>query len=166
MRAAVRAYIATDPDPVVVVTKLDNMFTLYETSQLVTLVYMVIDASNDALTVVSAGHLPPIMIDADGVSAPIWGRISPPLGVGGVPRIATTVPMPPGATVVAYTDGLVERRGEDIDLGIERVVSAVASFGSGNLLNHLDELASQTHDTHDDDVTVLALRRDRVPEPS
>ena len=65
MRAAVRAYIAVDPTPEAVMTKLDLMFAQYPTEQLVTLVYLLVDPAGDELVVANAGHPPPVLLRAD-----------------------------------------------------------------------------------------------------
>ena len=65
MRAAVRAYVATDPEPTGVMGKLDQMFALYSMTQLVTVVVALIDPGDDTLRLCNAGHLPPLLIDAE-----------------------------------------------------------------------------------------------------
>ena len=85
----------------------------------------------------------------------------PPFGVGRPNRHAHVVSLTPGDSLVLITDGLVERRGEDIDNGIRRVLdkaTASAATRADELLEHL--LATNgAPDNEDDDVTMLVLRR-------
>ena len=72
-----------------------------------------------------------------------------------------SIDVPAGASLIAITDGLVERRGEDIDEGVTRLVQACRDSGrlsAGAMVKHV--VASAVSDrTHDDDVTVLVFRR-------
>jgi serine phosphatase RsbU (regulator of sigma subunit) len=160
IRSTIRAYAIADPDPVHVFQRVDRFFEALDLSQLVTAIYFLVDADNDRVHVASAGHLPPLLVDKDG------SRIVPtasgtPFGVGEVEREFVTIELPPGSALVALTDGLVERRGEDIDAGVNRIVAATQnSFGweADALLKHIVAVAAAER-VHDDDVTVLVLRR-------
>ena len=84
----------------------------------------------------------------------------PPFGVGRPDRHALTVRLDRGDALVLITDGLVERRGEDIDEGIGRVLTAAAASSAARAEELLGRiLAATEHRGHDDDVTVLVLRR-------
>lgn len=78
----------------------------------------------------SAGHLPPVLMRADGTHEFLDRATDPPLGVRieHVPRPQATAEYHPGDTLVMYTDGLVERRGEDIDVGLDRLVAATRNL--------------------------------------
>ena len=115
MRAAVRAYIAVDPTPEAVMTKLDLMFAQYPTEQLVTLVYLLVDPAGDELVVANAGHPPPVLLRADLSADQLPLADGCPLGAVPQDRRQITVPFRAGDTVLAFTDGLIERRDEDID---------------------------------------------------
>jgi serine phosphatase RsbU (regulator of sigma subunit) len=162
MRAAIRAYIAVDAAPHVVLSKLDLLFGTYALHQLVTLVYGVVDPLSDEMVVVNAGHPPPVVLRRDGAVEQLPSADGPPLGTGDVQREPTTVGLLPGDTVVAFTDGLIERRGEDIDRGQLRVLEAVAGLAGGPLPEALETLVETVRDhTRDDDVAVVVARRDR-----
>jgi integral membrane sensor domain MASE1 len=77
-------------------------------------------------SVAVAGHPPPVVVSAQGLAAVVDVRPGPPLGVGG-PRAVTTGLLRTEDTIVLYTDGLVERRGELIDDGIARLRTALAA---------------------------------------
>jgi PAS domain S-box-containing protein len=160
VRAAIRAYVAIDPEPSLVLDKLDRMFARYETSQLVTLVYLVCDPAGDVVTGVNAGHPPPLLIRSDGSVRTAALPTGVPLGAGPDDRVAASLPLAPGDAVLAYTDGLVERRGEDIDQGIARVEASAGALSAGLLPEQLDRLVAGIHDAdRDDDVTALVARR-------
>jgi serine phosphatase RsbU (regulator of sigma subunit) len=160
IRSTIRAYAVDDPDPALVFKRIDRFFESLDLAQLVTVIYFLVDPDNDVVHVANAGHLGPLLIDADG-SRTVATTGGTPFGVGEYPREVTTLSLPPGASLVAITDGLVERRGEDIDDGIARVVEAThgaVGWTAQALLDHVVSVAA--HDrTHDDDVTVLVLRR-------
>ncbi|HVM65647.1 MAG TPA: SpoIIE family protein phosphatase [Acidimicrobiales bacterium] len=162
VRSAVRAYLADDPDPAAVIARLDTMFARLDLPPLVTLLYAVIDPGAEELRLVSAGHLPPVIVRATGaveaLELPKW----PPLGVGQFSREVSVVPFRPPDTLLAFTDGLVERRGEDIDDGLRRLRDHAAGLRGpldDALLARLADRLRQAG--HDDDVTVLAVRERR-----
>lgn len=160
MRAAVRAYIAVDPTPEAVMAKLDAMFAQFPTDQLVTLVYAVADPAQDLLLVCNAGHPPPVVLRADGSSEQLPAADGAPLAVLPQRRRQTSVPFHVGDTVLAFTDGLIERRDEDIDAGQDRVLGALASLAAQDLSVALDDVVEQMRDPdRDDDVAALAARR-------
>ena len=86
---------------------------------------LLIDPSRSELTMVSAGHPPPLLRLPDGRVERLPEATHPPLGVGDGAGVAVHVAFPPGACVLGYTDGLVERRGEAIDDGITRLAAGV-----------------------------------------
>jgi serine phosphatase RsbU (regulator of sigma subunit) len=114
MRAAIRAYAAVDPSPEVVLAKLDRMFAGYQSEQLVTLSYLLADPARDDLLVGYAGHLPPLLLHRDGTCTQMPFADGAPLGAPTPgPRHHRVVKFRAGETIVAFTDGLIERRGED-----------------------------------------------------
>ncbi|MBV9098831.1 MAG: SpoIIE family protein phosphatase [Frankiaceae bacterium] len=160
IRSTIRAYAVADPDPVNVFTAVDKFFDRLAVEQLVTVLYFLADSDTDTVHIANAGHLSPIIVDQSG-SREVPTAAGTPFGVGQFERRVSSVALPPGAALVAITDGLVERRGEDIDEGIARVVESCAeSFGwdADRLLRHVVKVASAER-AHDDDVTVLVLRR-------
>lgn len=160
MRSAVRAYAAVDPDPVTVIGSLDQMFAKLDFAQLVTLVYAVVDPAADTLELVSAGHLPPLIVRADGSQEHLPFADGPPLGVGTPGRTATSLRFAAGDTFIAYTDGLIEQRVEHIDQGQARLAAAVAALGVHALPNRLEELVETVRDhSRQDDIAVLVARR-------
>jgi serine phosphatase RsbU (regulator of sigma subunit) len=158
-RAAVRAYAVLDPDPAVVLTRLDQMYAHYHSEQMVTLLYVVADPAAGELLVGNAGHPPPLVLHASGEVTQLPFAEGAPLGVGGFERGQISVPFTSGDTVIAFTDGLIERRHEDITDGLERLVRAVSRLAGKNLTRALPALVDAVSDpSRDDDVAVLAAR--------
>jgi len=160
IRSTIRAYALDDPDPVSVFRRIDHFFESLELAQLVTVLYFLVDPDNDAVHIANAGHLDPLLVKRGG-SHLVATDVGLPFGVALDDRRMTTVQLPPGSALVAVTDGLVERRGEDIDEGIARVLAATQQAQGWNarrLLTHIVDGATAERE-HDDDVTVLVLRR-------
>jgi serine phosphatase RsbU (regulator of sigma subunit)/uncharacterized protein YigA (DUF484 family) len=158
MRAALRTCIAADPGPESVLTTLDRMFVMFDLTQLVTLVYLVIDPDRGLIEVVNAGHPPPVIIRAGG-PVELLSTGSTPIGIQPARRTARTCPFGPGDTLLAYTDGLIERRGEDIDVGLCRLTDHATVLSSGPLAQTLPGLTDAVHDqAGNDDVTAIAVR--------
>lgn len=115
-----------------------------------------------------AGHPPPVLVRpaADGVGGPVaevlWGGNGAMLGLDpSLERAEHSVVVPPGATVLLYTDGLVERRRQTIDEGLARLTSVVTELVAAGLpLERLcDELLVRLLPQRtDDDVAVVAVR--------
>lgn len=164
MRSAVRAYAAIDPDPQTLLSKLDRLFEVDEIAQLVTLVYCLSNWKRGEVSLVNAGHLPPMLVTEGGARL-LELPVSLPLGVQPDMRRAVTIPFPVGATLLAFTDGLVERRGEDIDVGLARAREHAGVLASGPLETALASFVAELRNDRliggeaSDDITVFALRR-------
>jgi hypothetical protein len=89
-----------------------------------TAAYLLLEPRHDRLRAVVAGHPPPLLLGADGTSRFLTEAGSPVLGVGAVARPVADAPFCVGDALVLYTDGLVERRGESIDVGLQRLADA------------------------------------------
>jgi serine phosphatase RsbU (regulator of sigma subunit) len=161
VRTMIRAYAIADPDPATVLSKVDHYFATLDVSQLVTVLYLLVDAESGTVQIGNAGHLPPLLIDASG-SELVATPVGTPFGVDSGSRESATITLAHDASLVIITDGLVERRGEDIDVGISRVVDATANCedcdSATALLKQVVNAAADTG-MHDDDVTVLVLCR-------
>jgi GAF domain-containing protein len=160
MRAAVRAYVALDPTPEVVVERLDNMLLQQGGEQLVTLVYALANPEREEILIVNAGHPAPVLLRADGTTEQTADADGSPVGVMAQPRRHHAVPFHRGDTVLVFTDGLIERRVEDIDEGQRRLVAALGTLADEDLHRGLGHLVDAVRDTtRDDDVAALAIRR-------
>ncbi|MEU2389065.1 ATP-binding SpoIIE family protein phosphatase [Streptomyces sp. NPDC007369] len=160
LRTAVRAYARLDLPPHEVLQLLDGLAAEIDASQIATCVYAVHDPNEGLLAYASAGHLPILVRDADGTVHRAADPTGPPLGTGGWLHTSGTIPLGPGSTAVLYTDGLVERRGEDIDEGVAALERALAG-AQGTPAVICDRLmrALGVDADHDDDVAVMVLQQ-------
>ena len=128
--------------------------------QLVTLVYLLVDLRTGRADVGNAGHPPPLVVSQVGPGRQLVGS-GVAVGANDYPREETTVFLDPGETLVLFTDGLVERRDEDIDVGQARLLKAAGVLLTGGHLGAgLDALVTEVRDTsRDDDVAALVVRR-------
>jgi putative methionine-R-sulfoxide reductase with GAF domain len=157
IRNALRAYALDSDDPAAVLTRLDDMVCHFEPDEMATVLYGVFDPDRRRMTVSVAGHPLPLMTsptaDAQLVDAPA----DPPIGsAAAAPRRATEVPVSEGATIYFFTDGVVERRGEHIEVGLERLretaIPGPPHRGCTRIVSQL--LAGEQPD---DDAAVLAV---------
>ena len=119
MRSALRAYVLEAEDPGTVLRMLDRKIQYFEPDAMATVQYAVYSPESGQLTVSSAGHLPPVLAAPGCEPAPIEFDVDLPIGVADdVPRRSTVFAIPAGALLCSYTDGLVERRDESLDVGI------------------------------------------------
>ncbi|MFC9430962.1 SpoIIE family protein phosphatase [Streptomyces sp. NPDC056987] len=159
LRTAVRAYARLDLPPHEVLQLLDGLAAEIDASQIATCVYAVHDPNEGRLVYASAGHLPILVRAEDGSVERAEDPTGPPLGTGGWLHTSGSIALPPGSTAVLYTDGLVERRGEDIDEGVASLERAL-SGAQGSPQVVCDRLIRSlgVTDDHDDDVAVLVLQ--------
>ncbi|MBB4897756.1 ATP-binding SpoIIE family protein phosphatase [Streptomyces griseomycini] len=159
LRTAVRAYARLDLPPHEVLQLLDGLATEIDANQIATCAYAVHDPNEGHLVYASAGHLPILVRDENGTVRRADEPTGPPLGTGGWMHSSGSIPLGPGSTAVLYTDGLVERRNEDLDEGIAALERALAgATGTPQVVcDRLVRSAGVTPD-HDDDVAVLVLQ--------
>jgi PAS domain S-box-containing protein len=159
LRAATRAFAVLDLAPADVLHHLDELVVALDAVQIVTCVYAVFDPSVATLTVANAGHLPPLLLRA-GVAERLDLDTGTPLGIGDVRFVQRDVTLSPGDALVLYTDGLVEARGSDLDVGIERLRAALTANApvGGTCAAALRALMDDETVEYDDDVAMLVLR--------
>jgi PAS domain S-box-containing protein len=129
LRSALRAYALEGHAPARVVEQLNRLiWTEEEESQMATLLYVVVDPVSEELRWVNAGHPPPLLLFDGDAPQFLQGARSVPLGVLPFPEFEeASARIYQGATVVLYTDGLVERPGENLDSGLERLAGVVGA---------------------------------------
>ncbi|MFE9776459.1 SpoIIE family protein phosphatase [Streptomyces sp. NPDC005931] len=159
LRTAVRAYARLDLPPHEVLQLLDGLATEIDANQIATCAYAIHDPNEGRLVYASAGHLPILVRDENGTVQRADEPTGPPLGTGGWMHASGSITLGPGSTAVLYTDGLVERRNEDLDEGIAALERALAgATGTPQVVcDRLVRSAGVTPD-HDDDVAVLVLQ--------
>jgi serine phosphatase RsbU (regulator of sigma subunit)/anti-sigma regulatory factor (Ser/Thr protein kinase) len=160
LRMAVRAYAVQDPSPVSVMRKVHQLMFHLPMHEMVTLTYLVFDPATGTLRFTNAGHPPPLLFGS-GHSTYLEDGVTPPLGVTEDAVFTETAQvMRPGATLLLYTDGLIERRRESIQLGMDRLQREATAYEGSDvdeLCNHV--ISSLIHGDHvADDVALLAMR--------
>ncbi|HEX6754425.1 MAG TPA: SpoIIE family protein phosphatase [Mycobacteriales bacterium] len=164
LRSALAALALSTADPGAVLDGLERFADRVEGARLATVLYALLDPVDGTIAYSSAGHLPPLLVDPDGRPRYLTGGRSPLLCArprGAPPRGHATETLPPGGTVLLYTDGLVERRGESLDVGLDRLSAAAAELDRGRPPGEwcdalLDALLAGGKG--DDDVALLGLR--------
>jgi serine phosphatase RsbU (regulator of sigma subunit) len=129
MRSALRAYALEAADPATALRKLDRKIQYFEPGAMATVLYGLYEPAGGAFSVCLAGHLPPVLAAPGLSAAPLAIRPGPPIGAADDPqRRPETVLVPPGGVLCCFTDGLVERRGQVIDVGIGALASALGEL--------------------------------------
>ncbi|HEX6681499.1 MAG TPA: GAF domain-containing SpoIIE family protein phosphatase [Candidatus Limnocylindrales bacterium] len=158
VRSALRAYSMETTDPADVLSRLDRKIQLFEPEALVTAAYAVINPERTAATVSVAGHLLPIALDTVGGGRPIEASVDLPLGA--IPRARrhlVSLDLERGSGLLLYTDGLVERRHQPIDEGIDKLLAGLTNDNAETLC--ANATSSLLHNEAGlDDVAVLAFR--------
>jgi PAS domain S-box-containing protein len=158
LRNALRAYVFEGHPPAFALERLNELAWGMDRSVMATLVYLVFDPASGQVRLASAGHLPPLKTNPDGSTEYLEDGRSLPLGV----KSATTYTeaehlLSAGATLLLYTDGLIERRGTPIDVGLARL-AASSSAEHDDVEELCDHLITALDPTGEDDVALLALR--------
>ncbi|MFC8763251.1 PP2C family protein-serine/threonine phosphatase [Streptomyces sp. NPDC057193] len=164
-RTALREVAATDLPPHRVLRHLDSVVAENDARRPATCLLVRVDPARGTATFASAGHLPPAVFAADGSAELVDLPVGPPLGTGVGGYEPTTRPLTPAETLLIFTDGLVERRGEDIDVSLARLAAVRLPPDSGPR-QVVDEVLRRlgAHGA-EDDVAVLAARiRARAPQ--
>jgi serine phosphatase RsbU (regulator of sigma subunit) len=159
LRFAVRAYVAQGDDVATVLTRLRGLLDISADHQFATVLMGELDPSAGLVRVVSAGHFGPLLI-SDGRAEFLECAVAPPVGVPATapPAVAEARVSGP-VTLLAFTDGAVERRGEVIDTGLERLRSTAAAAAGQPLPTVLDRLMQMPDVSGGrDDTVILGLR--------
>jgi PAS domain-containing protein len=127
LRAAARA-LSQGYRPAQLLSQMDRFVDDVENGSLATAAAVVLDLRHGVVEYSLAGHPPPLLRSPDGAVVRLDGALSVPLGYSREPRRSATAALPPGSMVVLYTDGLIERRGEDLGIGLRRLEVAVGAL--------------------------------------
>jgi PAS domain S-box-containing protein len=169
MRAALRSYAVEGLDAPELLAHLAAFAQVLEGDHLVTCLVGIHDAASGTVTFASAGHPPPLRLSADGDVGYVDVAPGLPLGVPsalergtdeGPAYPETSVNLPPGSTLLLFTDGLVEDRDVPVASGMKRLADAFAGRPPATAEEACSEaLRTMGRDaSHDDDTAVLALR--------
>ncbi|MEV6940819.1 SpoIIE family protein phosphatase [Streptomyces sp. NPDC051172] len=162
-RSALRYTASADLPPHRVLRQLDDIASREPDRRPATCLIARVDPNRGQMTVASAGHLPPVVIDGRGRTALLPVPVGPPLGTGLGGYESSTYRLESSQTLMLFTDGLVERRGEDIDQSLARL-SGVGIEGGAGVEDVLDTMLTRLDVGHaEDDVAVLAARLHHRP---
>ena len=163
LRSVARAYALEGHGPAELLRRMNAYHLVMGSDTMTTLVVAVVEPDLDRARFASAGHMPPLFVPAPdaGAEPRFLDALGPPLGVLEVGNYEEReVALPPGAMLALYTDGLVERRGEVLDLGLERLRGALAGGAPRDVhaarTQALDACLASAGD--DDDITAVFVR--------
>lgn len=161
LRSALRAYALVCDDPASALTLLDRKIHHFETGSLATVLYAMISPDRATIQMSLAGHLQPVLATPGQPAGTLNVPVDLPLGVGPRQpgRRRTEIALPSEAVLICYTDGLVERRGEIIDVGIERLCAAVEPGPAETVCARI--MATLAAEQPTDDIALLAIRAAR-----
>jgi serine phosphatase RsbU (regulator of sigma subunit) len=156
---ASRAYALEGHPPAVILDQLTRTMDIAEDGHFATVLCGLVDVSTHEVALASAGHLPPLVCGGDGASL-VQAKPGSPIGISGgaafEPTLLTTAAR---GTLIAYTDGLVERRGETLDTGLKRLLQTATDRCGSSLDDLLTSLVSElTGDSPTDDIALIGLR--------
>ena len=157
LRYSIHAYALEEADPATILQKLSTIMATNREDGFATVICGTLDTVAGTLTVARAGHPDLLVVDPTGARY-LQSPLGPPVGVdpNWVYR-SVTFSLPDEITLIAFTDGLVERRREHLDAGLERLRAAAdRDMPIAELLNHLVETLAPGGSA--DDVAVLGLR--------
>lgn len=162
LRSVTRAFALGDPDPpspAEVLTRVHRYHQHVGFRQLFTVLYLILDPSRGSFSWANAGHLPPLLRTGNGEVRRLEGSQSL-MSLKNVVYEDQRASVQQGDTLILYTDGLIERRGETIDAGLERLQTAIRSGPQGpeSLCAYLLESAPRPDAEPEDDVTALVVR--------
>ena len=159
LRNALRAQLFAGATPAEALTQLNEFCVHMLPGTFATVIAARVDLGSGQIEAACAGHLIPFLTNSGPAAAPAPIVLSPPIGIRGVRYAASTFTVEPGHGLVMYSDGLVERRGEPIDEGIDRLAATLGRAGDTRATEIWTAMAQIQQGHFDDDVTIVTLRR-------
>ena len=168
LRTALRAYTLDTEDPAELLHKLDRQVCQFEPDVMATVLCTIMEPSGEHLRLSTAGHPPPVVSASPSLPAAVLELpVDLPLGVSTArPRRTSTLALPPGAGVLFYTDGLIERRGQSVDVGLERLRRAVFAGPAESVCAKVMSDLVGTDPVADDIAVLMVRRQDAATTPS
>ena len=160
LRMALRAYALQDPSPVSVMHGVHQLALQLPMPEMVTLIYLVFDPATGRLRFTNAGH-PPALVIGNGKSLYLGDGLAPPVGVTADAKFTeASQDLWSGATLLLYTDGLIERRGVSIQEGLDRLSLEAVAHATSDVDELCDRLLSSLLDRDQvaDDIALVAMR--------
>ncbi|RII20798.1 Phosphoserine phosphatase RsbP [Streptomyces sp. YIM 130001] len=170
LRTTAQTLAGLDLPPQEVLHHLDEQAQRLGSDRMATCLYAVYDPVSHRITIANAGHPPPVLLHIGGRAEVLRVPAGAPIGVGGVDFESVELDAPAGATLLFYTDGLVESRLRDVWTGIEQLrerLAATAQLTGPDHAPPLEALCDEVLDMlgpgdRDDDIALLAARFDGI----
>ncbi len=158
LRFTLRAYLLEGHLPDRALHMCGRQIDVVEDGHFATVLVGVGNLGTREMTLANAGHLNPLMLTNAGADY-VTTKAGVPLGVATSSDYElTTFTMPPDSTLLVFTDGLVERRGEDLVLGMDRLAAAAPPLETSLDDSLARILSTMNHDGPEDDIAILAFR--------
>jgi serine phosphatase RsbU (regulator of sigma subunit)/anti-sigma regulatory factor (Ser/Thr protein kinase) len=159
LRFAIRAFASQGDGPGMILGKLARLVSVGRDGHFATVLCGVLDPADHTATWAAAGHPRPVLY-TDGQAEFVEVPVGPPVGVVSDAEYADSRHrLPAAGTLLLYTDGLVERRGESIDAGFDRLADAIRATASEPLAEALFSVVRRAiPDGCDDDAALLGIR--------
>jgi anti-sigma regulatory factor (Ser/Thr protein kinase)/putative methionine-R-sulfoxide reductase with GAF domain len=164
LRTALHAYALAGHGPGQTLQLVDHFAVSLEEEVMASAALAVLNPQKGVVTFASAGHLPPILVSADGQARVVEVPVAPPLGAFGFKSCPEQeLALGPGEIMLLYTDGLIERRGISLWSSIDTLVASITGVHNPEdaCLMVMDRLVPQRGPA--DDVAVIAVQNDPVP---
>ena len=156
LRHALRAFASEGHAPLAVSGLVNNMLQRYYPNILATLCIVLLDPASGQLDIVSCGHLPPLIIDGNEAAYREHSGLA--LGMPVHEPHSERAFLPPGGTLLLFTDGLIEDRHVFLDTNLERLRAFASEASTSDLETFTDDIIS-LFGVREDDVALIALRR-------
>lgn len=163
VRSAMRSYALLGGEASEVLAMTNRKLLHFDVDTMVTAMCAVSDPPYERFVLTTAGHPPPVLATPDGTKL-VAVDPGPPLGaIPDAQYPSAAVELPANSTLLLYTDGLIERRGESVDAGLQRLCSATANDAPEEVCRDVMlRLVGST--STQDDVALLAVGRGDVPQ--
>ena len=157
IRNALRAHLFASLGPSESIAALNSFVATQEPDAFATIICVEVDPLTGEGVWSSAGHPAPILLSRDGTSRYLQGKPGPPIGCGELRPIEHSVALRPGDRLVMFTDGLFERRGVDLDIGLTHLmITTEQTLGHADVSSACEFiLREMLMGAHDDDVCLL-----------
>ena len=166
LRHALRAYTLDTADPAEMLRRLDRHVRQFEPGVMATVLCAVVELSGEQMRLSTAGHPPPVIsAGADLPAALLDLPADLPIGIdAAAPRHTSAVALPPDTAVCLYTDGLVERRGQSLTVGLDRLAEVMFS-GPAESVCAVVMQALVGANPASDDIALLVVHRQPLADP-
>ncbi len=168
LRSALRALAQVETDPAALLERLDLHARHEPGAAATTVAFVTLDRATGALRYSCAGHLPPLLVDTDGSARYLDGGRGLPIGLAHAsrPRVSAAARLERDATLILYTDGLIERRTSSIDEGMARLTDAATTHRALGVEGFADRLLDDLGaGIGEDDTAVICVRHPSAAAP-